>query len=700
MIRPDEQTVRDLGFDQVREWLAGYAVQPTARGELLALLPVSGPRELTAALALLSEWMLIRRSGAVFPAIDFEELSAEITMLEVRDGVLAEEGFERIHRASFLVNELLRALSETGDGFPRLSELFSEVFVTDEIIDSVEAVFNPQWHVRDEASPALKTIREQIAEVRRQISRNFQKVMRDLTSRGFLADTGEAYLNNRRVLAVYSTHKRKVPGLVIGSSNTGALTYIEPEVNIQLNFELEALHDDERNEIRRILRQLTREIRTHRTLVEGYQRVLVRMDYLQACTRLAIELEASVPALASEPLIRMKRAYHPILWINNKRSGRNTFPQDISMDKFSRMLVISGPNAGGKSITLKTIGLLQLMFQSGLAVPAEEGAELGMFESILTDIGDNQSIENQLSTYSYRLRRMKYFLDVANRRSLVLLDEFGTGSDPDLGGALAEVFFEELYNRKSFGVITTHYSNIKLKAAQLRNAVNGCMLFNTETLEPMYRLSLGQPGSSFTFEVAEMNGIPTALIEEARTRMSEQKVQMDKLLSSLQSEKTRFEKLSDEARKAGEEASRAIQDFEKKKDRYEEKLSRQSDTIERNNKYLNHGRRMVQFIDGWNLRAKNKELLEEIRKYVVVEKTKIDEERREKALRKKVVQKREEKEDQQLRRERIRVGSLVRLTGTKQTGTVLELEGEEVVVAFGVFRTRTGIDRLEFIREG
>jgi DNA mismatch repair protein MutS2 len=247
-------------------------------------------------------------------------------------------------------------------------------------------------------------------------------------------------------------------------------------------------------------------------------------------------------------------------------------------------------------------------------------------------------------------------------------------------------------------VITTHYGNIKLKAAQLRNAVNGCMLFNTETLEPMYRLSLGQPGSSFTFEVAEMNGIPMSLIDEARKRMSEQKVQMDKLLSSLQAEKTRFEKLSDQAREAGESASKTIADFERKKDKYEEKLSRQTETIERNNKYLSHGRKMMQFIDGWNLRAKNKELLEDVKKYIVVEKTKIDEERKAKSMKKKAEKKKDEQVREIRHRELIKPGSLVRLTGTKQTGTVLELSGEEAVVAFGVFRTTTELNKLEFIR--
>ncbi|MFN8865394.1 MAG: endonuclease MutS2 [Flavobacteriales bacterium] len=698
MIQPDDQTIRDLGFDLIREWLKGYSVQPTARERFSSLALHSSTQALRSSMELLSEWLMIRRSGAAFPAIDFEELTAEIAMLEVKDGVLSEVSFERIWRASALVNELVKALTEIEEGFPRLRELMKEVHYTEELITAITGVFDAKWNVKDSASPELAAIRLQIGDVRRQISKNFQKAMKDYASKGFLGDTGEAFINERRVLAVYSTHKRKISGIVVGSSNTGALTYIEPEVNIQLNFELEALHDDERNEVRKILRKLTRDIRTQAPLIDAYQTLLTELDFLQAKTRLAMELDASIPLISEEQVIRMKKAYHPILWMNNRKAGRVTFPQDIAMDKFSRMLIISGPNAGGKSITLKTIGLLQLMFQSGLALPVAEGAELGFFTSILTDIGDNQSIENQLSTYSYRLKRMNYFLQVANRRSLVLLDEFGTGSDPDLGGALAEVFFEEIYNRKSFGVITTHYGNIKLKAAQLRNAVNGCMLFNTETLEPMYRLSLGQPGSSFTFEVAEMNGIPMSLIDEARKRMSEQKVQMDKLLSSLQAEKTRFEKLSNQAREAGESASKTIADFEKKKDKYEEKLSRQTETIERNNKYLSHGRKMMQFIDGWNLRAKNKELLEDVKKYIVVEKTKIDEERKAKSMKKKAEKKKDEQVREIRHRELIKPGSLVRLTGTKQTGTVLELSGEEAVVAFGVFRTTTELNKLEFIR--
>jgi DNA mismatch repair protein MutS2 len=694
----DDQTIRDLEFDFLREILWEYSAQPTAKNRMRDLRPLMDHQALRVELQKLDEFTRMRREAVSLPAIDFEELNQEIKWLQLKDSVLSEESFARIYKASALTNEVIKAFEGLELAYPGLFQLIQDIEPTQELIQAIEQVFTNKWIVKDDASDELRTIRSSIGSVRRQIAKNFAKVMKDLAGKGFLADTGEAYINERKVLAIYSTHKRKVSGVVAGSSKTGSLTYIEPEVNIQLNFELESLFDDERKEIRKILLALTNSIRHRLPLITAYQELLTELDFIQAKCRLALDLDANLPEISEEQVIDIKKAFHPVLFINNKRLGRTTFPQSLRMDKFSRMLVISGPNAGGKSITMKTIGLLQVMLQSGLLVPVGDKSVMSLFHAVLTDIGDNQSIENQLSTYSYRLKRMRHFLNVANRKSLVLLDEFGTGSDPDLGGALAEVFFEELYNRKSFGVITTHYSNIKLKAAQLRNAINGCMLFNTDTLEPTYRFSVGQPGSSFTFEVAEINGIPKEMIESAKTKLSEQKVMMDEILSSLQAEKTRLEDLSKSADEAGKLASTTIQDFEKKKEKFEERLARQQETIERNNKYLNHGRRMAQFIESWNLRAKNKELLDEIKKYVVVEKTKIDEERKQRSLQKKVQKSKEEKVVKQSHRDRIKIGSLVRLENTKQTGKVLEMESGQAIVAFGVFKTKLDLSKLEFIQ--
>ena len=697
MMHFDSQAVKDLEFDLIRLMLHDFCLQPTARLRMIDLEPLRDHRRLRTELIRTHEFLQIRANGIAFPALDFEELDQEIKLLQLRDSVLSEESFFRIYKANVLVNDILDAFEGIEEACKELHLLVSDIEKSTYIPERVMQVFDNKWKVRDDASPELKSIRDGIVIVRRNIAKNFAKVMRDLAGKGFLGDTGEAFLNERKVLAVYSTHKRKVPGLVISSSKTGSLTYIEPEVNIQLNFELESLMDDERNEIRRILKELTQSIRHELPAIRNYQRCLAEFDFIQAKARMAADIDAILPEIEEEPVIDLRKAYHPLLMLQNRRMGRTTFPQSLRMDKDSRMLVISGPNAGGKSITLKTVGLLQVMLQSGLLVPVAPGSKMSFFHAVLTDIGDNQSIENQLSTYSYRLKRMKHFLDVANRRSLVLLDEFGTGSDPDLGGALAEVFFEELYNRRSFGVITTHYGNIKLKAAQLRNARNGCMLFNTQTLEPTYQLSIGQPGSSFTFEVAEINGIPKSLIEAAKNKLSKQKVQMDEMLASLQDEKSKYQLLTQSAQSAGELASSAITEYEKKRERMEERLQKQQDTMERNNKYLNHGRRLVQFIESYNLRTKNKELLDEVKKYLAMEKTKIEDDRKQKSIQKSIVKQKEQEQTKERRTGAIKVGSTVRLENTKQTGKVIELEKGQAVVAIGVFKTKVDVSRLEFI---
>jgi DNA mismatch repair protein MutS2 len=693
----DDQVIRDLEFDLIRAMLHDYCSQPSARLRMLDLVPIHDFIRLKKTLWQANEFTTIRRDGVVFPAIDFHEVEEEIRYLQAKDSVLNEESFYRIYRTNALINEIITAFRGMEEVFPNLYELLDGIDLSEEMMQAIITVFDNKWKVKDDASPELKQIRTSILEVRRSISKNFSRVMKECAAKGFLGDTGESFLNERRVLAVYSTHKRKVPGIVISSSKTGALTYVEPEINIQLNFELESLIDDERNEIRKILRQLTQQIRHHLPVLRLYQKCLTEFDFIQAKSRLANELDAILPEISDDPIIDLRKAYHPLLLLSNRRNHKKTFPQTLRMDRDQRMLVITGPNAGGKSITMKTVGLLQVMLQCGLLVPVAPGSKMAFFHSVLTDIGDNQSIENQLSTYSYRLKRMKLFLDSANRRSLVLLDEFGTGSDPDLGGALAEVFFEELYGRKTFGVITTHYGNIKLKAAQMKHAMNGCMLFNTETLEPTYQLSIGQPGSSFTFEVAQINGIPASMIESAKKKLSKQKVQMDEMLSSLQEEKTKFEQYSQNAREAGELASNAIEEYEKKRERMEERLQKQQDTIERNNKYLNHGRKMVSFIESYHLRSKNKELLDEVKKYIAMEKTKIDEERKKRSVTKKAKKAQEETEHKVKRTEAIKVGSLVRLENTKQTGTVMELEKGQAIVAIGVFKTKVALNKLEFV---
>jgi DNA mismatch repair protein MutS2 len=703
----DQQTVHDLEFQEIRNWLINFAIGSSAKNRLENLAPSNDFDAIEIELMRLNEFKQIRTIGESFPALDFEELQTELKLLPVNNAVLPQEGFVRITRASELVNSILVFFDKRSQDYPYLFKLLKSVYFTRELIKSIEKIFDRRGNIKDDASSELATIRQKINSIRNQINKNFEKELRKFLKEGFLGETKEAFVNERRVLTVQSTHKRKIGGAVVGSSKTGSLTFIEPAINVPLNNELELLMDDERKEIFRILQDLTREIAHHLPLIEAYQTLLVELDFIHAKTKLAIELQANLPGIVRSTRIELINAYHPILWRNNKANGKTTLSQTLTLDANNRMLVISGPNAGGKSITLKTIGLLQIMLQSGLLIPVHENSKLCFFQQILTDIGDNQSIENELSTYSYRLKRMKYFLTVANKRTLLLLDEFGTGSDPELGGALAEVFFEELYQKKSYAVITTHYATIKLLADRLVNAVNGCMLFNTETLAPLYRFSMGQPGSSFTFEVAQMNGISTDVIEKAKSKLDGERINMDKLLSELNLEKMRLQHINQENEKAKGLAQEAEQVFIEKKDKFEERLKTQQDFIERNNVYLNSGKKMKSFIDRYvtitRKKDPNKDLFEDVRKYLLVEKSKIEESKRKLELISAAAQpiKKVKKTIPQVdtyQRDKIVVGSTVKMIETRQSGTVEEINRHLITVTFGFMRLKVEREKLMWVK--
>jgi DNA mismatch repair protein MutS2 len=703
MILFDEQTIHDLEFSVVRDMLIEACIENTARERMRILKPLNTPNEAAKELDLAHELLCVKQEESESLSIEFEELKAEIQRLEIKGGVLDLEGFVKLLDASSLGNELAVFFEKREESYPNLVELTNELYFTNHIIDPIEKVLDKRLQVKDDASAELFKIRSQIRSVRKQINRNFDKVLRKLQSQGILGDTTEAYLDNRRVLSVISNQKRSVPGNVLGSSNSGSLTYIEPHENVPLNYELENLLDDEQKEIRRIFLKLTNDLRGMLPLIKSYQHVFTELDFIQAKVRVGIRMKATRPAMSDDQTIELIDAYHPLLLMANNEMKVKTLPQSLLLDKFCRMLVISGPNAGGKSITLKTVGLLQLMFQCGLLFPADPSSKFGWFHAILSDIGDNQSIANQLSTYSYRLKRMKYFLEVANRRSLLLLDEFGTGSDPDLGGALAEVFFETLYNRKSFGVITTHYSNIKLKASKLRNAQNASMLFDKESLEPLYRLSLGQPGSSFTFEVAQINGIDQELIEDAKTRLDIRKVELDKLIADLQKEKSQIDKLNIQNKKAREEADTAKSEYEALQEHFEARLDKQQEMIDKNNRQLNYGNKVEQFIEKYNLKSHNRELFGEVKKFLAIEKTKIED--RANALKLKAEKKasdpkpKRQKENLQKKKpvKPVILGSVVRLINSSQQGQVVELKDKDAVVLFGNFKTKTKVDDLEVV---
>jgi DNA mismatch repair protein MutS2 len=408
-----------------------------------------------------------------------------------------------------------------------------------------------------------------------------------------------------------------------------------------------------------------------------------------------------MPKINKHPGIHLIESYHPLLVQTHQSMGKETHPQTLQLSKNGRIVVISGPNAGGKSITLKTVGLLQVMLQSGLLIPVDPKSEVGFFDSILTDIGDNQSIENQLSTYSYRLSRMRHFLKVSDAKSLLLLDEFGTGSDPELGGALAEVFFEELYERGVFGVITTHYANIKSRAAELKQAINASMLFNRETLAPLFKLEIGNPGSSFTFEVAETNGISPALIARAKSKLDIRKVELDALIGDLQKGKANLAKLTNRQLRAEVDAEKTAMEARKIKSQFSEKSMALNEATEAFNIAIARGKKLNQFIDRFKPGKNNTALLEEINKFLAVENARKEEAAQRKArssLRAKNASIQSDKKRPNHRSDEIKKGSTVKLRNGKERGEVLSIQGKTATVMFGAFKTRVGINKLTFIK--
>jgi DNA mismatch repair protein MutS2 len=701
MLTTDPQTLNDLEFEIIREWLESFCVGPSAKATAQKLTPGNRFKQIRLDLNRLNEFKSIRIHGEKFPALDFEELETEIRLLGIQQAVIPIEGFRRLYQASDLVNHIIQFFDKALFHYPLLKELTNDVYFTKDILTEIDKVFDRAGNVKDDASQELKEIRGRIRTLRVQINRNFDREIRKYNKDKVLGETLEGFINDRRVLTVQSTFKRKVPGNIHGSSKTGSLTFVEPVINVPLNNELEFLFDDERKEIHRILQVLTSTIAHFKSLIEAYQILLVQLDFINAKCKLALDLNANLPSIGQTAGFHLKDAFHPILWKSNQLSGKSTFPQSVSMSPTSRLLVISGPNAGGKSITLKTVGLLQMMLQAGLLVPVNENSIMCFFSTVLSDIGDNQSIENELSTYSYRLQRMKYFLEVANHQSLLLLDEFGTGSDPELGGALGEVFFEQIYRLKSFGVITTHYGNIKLKASELPHAQNGCMLFNEKNLQPLYQFSIGQPGSSFTFEVAQMNGITKDLIEDAKSRLDQNKVKLDTLLNSLQKERNQLLEKTKKFDRVSTEAIRAKSEYESKESKLDIRLTQVNQLTEVNSKQLQAGKKMLQFIERFNAKSRKKEvntvLFQDLTEFLRLEKSKTEIKKQETVTPKKPTKKQQEKVET-YQQELIKVGSQVQLIQTNRIGVVEEIKGKQLSVIFGQARIKLSLDKLRFLK--
>ncbi len=687
-------TLQLFEFDKIRELILEYCRCRSSRAKAEALEPEKDRDLLTIMLKQTDEYKQTLSIRGYFPDTSFEDFESEANLLLIANSILAEIQFSNIRSASETVNRILEFFNERSDSFLTLKKLADHLYPTNAIIDLINVIIDAHGLLKNNASPELQQIRSALISKRREADKRFRAFISEMKKKGWLRDNEENFYNNRRVLAVPSEYRRDVKGLVHGKSDTGKTTFIEPDALVELNNEISELEQDEKNEIRRLLRELTDNLRPHAFMIKNYHNFLSELDFVRAKALFAIDINGNLPQLNKNSIVELYNAVHPLLYLQNKAQHKEVIPLTLKLEQEKRILIISGPNAGGKSITLKTLGLLQLMLQSGLLVSAEEKSQMCFFNHFLADIGDSQSIEYALSTYSSRLIRMNQFLRMANNRSLILIDEFGTGTDPELGGAIAETVLEELNKRKAFGIFTTHYTNIKLLADQLEGVFNGSMLFDPETLMPKYRLIVGQPGSSYTFEVAEKIGLPKHVIDRARKKVQKDKLNLNNMLSELHKQKNQLEEEIKELKSSRERSEAATGKYTQLSTKLQEKLERDNEKREETRKLVELGRKSQALSLEWEKTKDKKEIIKKFVGSMTAIKKKREAENTPEKL-----TKRKKELIERLTAE-IKVGSKVRMLHGKQIGTVEKIKKNIVYVNFGSMMAEVAIQNLEVADSG
>ncbi|MFD2907767.1 DNA mismatch repair protein MutS [Flavobacterium ardleyense] len=720
MISITEKTLKDLEFNTVLETIASRCNTDIGEEKALAIVPFKTKEELLVNLKQTSEYLSSFSNNNAIPNHGFDNINYELKFLAIEDSFLEVASFKKIGTLSETAIALLQYLKKFETYYPYLYQKAIEIDIIKLINQRIDEVVDKFGIIKDDASPDLIEIRRNINVVRGKINQSFGMAMSQYNGLGYLDDIKESIVDNRRVLAVLAMYRRKVKGSILGNSKTGSIAYVEPEATLRYSRELNNLEYEEREEIMRILKRLTNEIRPFSETIAAYQDFLSDIDVIAAKAKYANKINGILPNITEERRLFFREAFHPILYLNNKEKKAVTYPQTIELHAESRIIVISGPNAGGKTISLKTVGLLQLMLQCGILIPVHERSETFLFDRILTDIGDNQSIENHLSTYSYRLKNMNYFLKKCNDKTLFLIDEFGTGSDPELGGALAEIFLEEFYDREAFGIITTHYSNLKILANELPFASNANMLFDEKSLEPMYKLILGQAGSSFTFEVAQKNGIPFGLINRAKKKIEGGKVRFDKTIATLQKERSKLEKtsinLKEEESKAREEGKK----METINAKIQDKLERYQELYDANQRLIYIGQKIDDISETYFNNKDKKTLIGDVLKLVEIENSKrkkltVKEKKVKEVVQKKVAEEvkviveeiREEKKEKKIKAKieednkpkvLLKVGDRVRMIDGKAIGTLEKIEKLKATVNYGIFTSKVSIEQLEYVQ--
>ncbi|PPL00386.1 endonuclease MutS2 [Parapedobacter indicus] len=536
MIYPDNAAEK-LGFADIKALIKAKCLSDAGKELVEKIQPQTRFEQLDKFLRQAHEFKELLTNDAPLPVDHLYPIKPLADKVRVEGAFLAEADFFNILLSLKTVFAIIRYFNERSGTYPSLEILFEHLPIERNIVLAIERVIDEKGKVRANASPALADILSGIAKAEQQAHKRIDQVFRMAQQNGWTADGNLTIRDGRLCIPVLAENKRKIKGWIHDESATGQTAYIEPEEVFHLNNQVRNLEFEKRREIVRILTVLTDQLRPHVPLLIDYHNLLTKVDFVRAKALFALDIEGHMPELSKEASVSLVNARHPLLLLNFKGSGQTVVPLNVNIDQAQRIIVVSGPNAGGKSVCMKTIGLLQLMVQAGLLIPADPTSKLGVFDRIFADIGDDQSIESDLSTYSAHLSKMKYFSDHANAKTLVLIDEFGTGTDPMFGGPIAEAVLEVLNRKSARGVVTTHYSNLKVFASNTEGVENASMLFDNVAMRPLYILQTGKPGSSYAFEIAQKIGLNTAILQAAKQKIGAQQKRVDTLLVDLERDK-------------------------------------------------------------------------------------------------------------------------------------------------------------------
>ncbi len=526
-----------LGFFDIKELIKTYCLSTMGQQMVDKIQVMSNYEYINKFLRQTFEFKNILQNDTSLPIQNFFDIKTMVEKARIEGTYLLEDEFFKVSLSLGTVFSVIQYFTEREGQYPNLEALFEHLPIEKSIIRKIELIIDPKGKIKNNASSELMTISSGIAKAEQEARKKIDQIFKSAQNNGWTADGNLTIRDGRLCIPVLSENKRKIKGFIHDESASGQTVYLEPDEVFHLNNIIRDLEFERRREIIKLLVQLTDELRPYVPLLLSYHGLLTKLDFVRAKALFAINIEAEMPVLIKEAEIELINARHPLLFLNFKKEKQTVVPLNIKIDDEERVIVVSGPNAGGKSVCMKTVGLLQIMVQSGLLIPADERSKVGIFKQIFADIGDDQSIESDLSTYSAHLSKMKYFIDFANSNTLVLIDEFGTGTDPQFGGPIAEAVLENLNKKNVRGVVTTHYSNLKTFANSTPGLENASMLFNNEKMQPLYILSLGKPGSSYAFEIAQKIGLSTEVLESAKRKIGTYQKKVDTLLVDLERDK-------------------------------------------------------------------------------------------------------------------------------------------------------------------